>query len=250
MRIDLNSDLGESFGSYRIGADQEVLQLVSSANIACGVHAGDFSVMHKTLRLAAKADVAVGAHPGLPDLQGFGRRWMDISPEEVYDLVLYQIGAMEAMTRAEKIPLSHVKPHGALYNRAAVDSQISAAIARAVWDFSPSLKLFGLSGSRLVEAGRAQGLITVSEVFADRQYTSEGTLLSRSHPQAMLHSPQEIAERVVRMIEQGSVVSWDGEKVPLQVETICLHGDEPQALATAQAIRAALLKHGIEITSP
>lgn len=247
MQVDLNSDLGESFGAFKIGRDEEVLQVVSSANIACGFHAGDFSVMHRTIKLAAAGGASLGAHPGLPDLQGFGRRWMGYSPAEVHDMVLYQIGALAALAKGEGLALRHVKPHGALYNLAAVDVEIATAIAAAVRDFSADLRLFGLSGSRLIEAGEEAGLTTVSEVFADRNYASDGTLVPRSHPEAMLHDPEEIARRVVGMMASGSVQSLDGQNVPLRVETICLHGDEPQALATARAIRQGLLDAGITV---
>ncbi|KLU59428.1 LamB/YcsF family protein [Peptococcaceae bacterium CEB3] len=247
MHVDLNSDLGESFGRFKIGRDEEILRVVTSANIACGFHAGDFSVMHQTIRLAAAGGAALGAHPGLPDLQGFGRRWMSYAPAEVYDLVLYQIGALAALAKGEGLALRHVKPHGALYNRAAVDPEIAAAVAAAVRDFSPALRLFGLSGSRLIEAGAEAGLVTVSEVFADRNYNADGTLVSRSQPGAMLHDPEEIARRVAGMVESGSVKSITGQVVSLKVETICLHGDESGALGTAQAIREALQAAGITV---
>lgn len=247
LKVDLNCDLGESFGLFQVGADSEVLRLVSSANIACGLHAGDFQVMHKTVKMALANHVSIGAHPGLPDLQGFGRRWISYTPQEIYDLVLYQIGALAAFVRAEGGQLAHVKPHGALYNKAAVDRSIADAIAQAVRDFDPHLRLFSLSGSVLIEAGRAAGLQTVSEVFADRNYSAEGTLVPRSHPQAMVHSLEEMSQRLIQMIKEKSVVSLDGRTIPLEAETVCLHGDEPEALAHAQRLRETLEEKGITI---
>jgi len=245
--VDLNCDLGESYGSFQVGSDEAVLRLVSSANIACGLHAGDFTVMHNTVKRAMAYNVAIGAHPGLPDVQGFGRRWIPYSPREIYDLVLYQIGALAAFVRVEGGRLVHVKPHGALYNKAAVDSSVAEAIARAVRDFDPKLRLFALSGSCLIEAGQAAGLRTVSEVFADRHYQTDGTLVPRSHPQAMVNSGTMMAERLLNMLEKGSVLSLDGQEVPLLAETVCLHGDEPEALVHAQTLQVALEKRGFEI---
>lgn len=245
--VDLNCDLGESFGSFQVGSDEAVLQLVSSANIACGLHAGDFTVMHNTVKRALTYNVAIGAHPGLPDVQGFGRRWIPYSPAEIYDLVLYQIGALAAFVRAEGGRLVHVKPHGALYNKAAVDHSIAEAIARAVRDFDPELRLFALSGSRLIAAGQTAGLRTVSEVFADRNYQPDGTLVPRSYPQAMVHSGTMMAERLLNMLDKGNVLSLDGQEVPLLAETVCLHGDEPEALINAQILREALEKHEVAI---
>lgn len=247
MFIDLNCDLGESYGLFRVGSDAEILQLISSANIACGLHAGDFSVMAHTVDLALARNVAIGAHPGLPDLQGFGRRWIPYTAQEIHDLVLYQIGALSAFVTARDARLSHVKPHGALYNKAAIDREVAKAVVRAVQDFSPELKLFGLSGSVLLEEAQEAGLQTVSEVFADRQYQADGTLVPRTHPQAMLHSSAEIATRLERMLRKGSVLSLDGHEVPLKAETVCLHGDNPAAVAHAQELRKTLQERGILI---
>jgi len=247
LKVDLNCDLGESFGIFKVGADSEILRLVSSANIACGLHAGDFQVMHETVKKALSNHVSMGAHPGLPDLQGFGRRWISYTPQEIYDLVLYQIGALDAFVRAEGGQLAHVKPHGALYNKAAVDRPIADAIAQAVRDFDPNLRLFSLSGSVLIRAGQDVGLRTVSEVFADRNYLADGTLVPRSHPQAMVHSLEEMAQRLIRMIKEKTVVSLDGQIVPIDAETVCLHGDEPEALAHAQKLRKTLEEYGIMI---
>jgi UPF0271 protein len=244
MHIDLNCDLGESYGLFRVGSDEEILRLVSSANIACGFHAGDFSVMAKTVELALARDVAIGAHPGLPDLQGFGRRWIPYTVQEIHDLVLYQIGALSAFVKSRDAQLSHVKPHGALYNKASVDREVAKAVVRAVRNFSSDLKLYGLSGSVLIEEAREAGLRTVSEVFADRQYQADGTLVPRTHPQTLLHSSQEISSQLVRMIQKGSVLSLDGFEVPLKVETVCLHGDHLSVVANAREIRKTLEKHG------
>ena len=245
--VDVNCDLGESYGMFQVGSDEAVLRLVSSANIACGLHAGDFTVMHNTVKRAMAYNVAIGAHPGLPDVQGFGRRWIPYSPGEIYDLVLYQIGALAAFVRAEGGRLVHVKPHGALYNKASVDRSVAEAIAGAVRDFDPELRLFALSGSLLIVAGQAAGLRTVSEVFADRNYQTDGTLVPRSHPQAMVHSGTMMAERLLNMLEKGSVLSLDGQEVPLLAETVCLHGDEPEALVHAQTLREALEKREVAI---
>ena len=247
--IDLNCDLGESYGLFKVGDDEEILKLVSSANIACGLHAGDFTVMHQTVKKALTYNVSIGAHPGLPDLQGFGRRWIPYTPDEIYDLVLYQIGALAGFVRAEGGRMVHVKPHGALYNKAAMDRPVANAIVRAIWDFDPELRLFGLSQSQLIVAGQDEGLRTVSEVFADRNYQSDGTLVPRSQPQAMIDSDEIISERMLKLLEQGTVLSLDGREVPLVAETICLHGDEREALGHALALREALTKKRIIIAA-
>ena len=245
--IDLNCDLGESYGLYNVGADEEILRLVSSANIACGLHAGDFTVMHQTVKSALASNVAIGAHPGLPDLQGFGRRWIPFTPEEIYDLVLYQISALAGFVRAQGGRMVHVKPHGALYNKAAIDRPVANAIVRAIRDFDPELRLFALSQSQLIAAGQAGGLRTVSEVFADRNYQSDGTLVPRSHPQAMIDSDEIISERMLKLLDHGTVLSLDGQEIPLIAETICLHGDEKEALGHAQVLHQALKKNKILI---
>lgn len=247
MEIDLNCDLGESFGLFRVGADEEILRLVSSANIACGFHAGDFSVMAHTVDIALASGVAIGAHPGLPDLQGFGRRWIPYTPREIYNLVLYQIGALAAFVKAKGANLSHVKPHGALYNKASVDREVAEAVVWAVRDFSPGLKLFALSRSILLEVGRDAGLKTVSEVFADRQYQADGTLVPRTHPQALLKSTEAMAERLIRLLEKGNVQTLDGQEISINAETVCLHGDDPAALEHARELRRALEEHQVVI---
>ena len=239
-RIDMNCDLGESFGAYMIGNDAAILPFVTSANIACGFHAGDPGVMRKTVRLALDCHVALGAHPGLCDLQGFGRRKMDISPQEAYDLVLYQIGALYAFIRAEGAVMQHVKPHGALYNMAAKDSKLAEAIAEAVYKVEPELILFGLSGSELIRAAKKTGLQTAEEVFADRSYQADGTLTPRSQPGALIQEDALAVGQVIHMIQEKHVIAADGSRVPLQADTVCIHGDGAHALSFAGKIKEAL----------
>ena len=246
-RIDLNSDLGESFGRYTLGLDDQIIPLVSSANIACGQHAGDPVVMRKTVRMAADAGVAIGAHPGYPDLQGFGRRDMNLSPDEAYAYLLYQIGALQAFCTAQGASLAHVKPHGQLYNRAAVDAELAAALAQAVHDADPSLVLVGLANGALVDAGRAQGLTTAEEFFMDRNYTDEGRLVSRNNPAALIRDEEQAIERVKQAIRDGAVLSVTGKLVNLHADTVCIHGDSPTALAFAARVRRALEEDGIAV---
>ncbi|GGO04791.1 LamB/YcsF family protein [Saccharibacillus kuerlensis] len=247
--IDLNCDLGESFGAYRIGRDEEILPYVTSANIACGFHAGDPGVMRRTVRLALDSGTAIGAHPGLPDLAGFGRRNMAISPEEAYDLTVYQIGALNAFVRSEGGKMRHVKPHGALYNMAAQHAELADAIARAVLNVDPGLILFGLSGSELVRAGQAAGLRTASEVFADRTYQPDGSLTPRSRPDALIVNHAEAIAQVIRMIAEGRVRTTVGEDLAIDADTVCIHGDGPHATEFARQIRSACEMAGI-ILSP
>ena len=245
-RIDINCDMGESHGAYVLGHDADVLPFVTSINVACGFHAGDPAVMRQTVTLAAMHGVAVGAHPGLPDLIGFGRREMAVSAQEVYDMVTYQIGALEAIASAVAgIPLQHVKPHGALYNMAAVRDDLADAIARAVLDVDDSLILMGLSGSALIRAARAHGLTTASEVFADRAYLADGTLVPRNQEDAMIANVDLAVTRAMHMVRLHEVIAVDGTAVALDVESICIHGDAPQAALFAQRIRAGLDAAGI-----
>ncbi len=246
-RIDLNCDMGESFGAWRLGDDQGLMRTITSANIACGAHAGDPDVMRRTVRLAREHGVAVGAHPGFPDLAGFGRREMDVTPDEVEGLVLYQVGALGAMARAEGMRLQHVKPHGALYNMAARDSAIADAIARAIHAFDPSLILFGLAGSLMLPAGEAAGLRVASEVFADRAYEPDGRLASRRKPGAVIHDSARVAERAVQMVRDGRIEALNGASVHVRADTICVHGDTPGAAALARDIRAALEMAGVAV---
>lgn len=245
----MNCDLGESFGAYTVGQDEGMLRLITSANVACGFHAGDPGVMRRTVKLALQQNVAIGAHPGLPDLPGFGRRWMDISPQEAYDLVVYQIGALSAFVQSEGGHLQHVKPHGALYNKAASNQALADAIAEAVYKVDPQLILFGLSGSELVRSGERIGLRTAHEVFADRTYQQDGSLTSRRAPDALITDVEQSAAQVIRMIKEGIVKSQQGDDVKLRADTVCIHGDGPHALAFARHLREACVESGVAIQS-
>lgn len=249
LTVDLNCDMGESFGSWNMGNDSELLHYVSSANIACGFHAGDPATMKKTVRLALERGVAIGAHPGLPDLVGFGRREMAVSAEEVYGMVLYQVGALAAIAKAEGASLHHVKPHGALYNMAATNPQLAEAIADAVSKINPELILYSLAGSELVKAGEKYGLRTASEVFADRTYQQNGTLTLRSQPNALIADDKQAVQQVLRMVQEGKVQSRQGTEVRIQADTICIHGDGLHALPFAKLIRERLLSEGIHISA-
>ncbi len=245
--IDLNCDMGESFGAWTMGRDEDLLELITSANIACGFHAGDPATMMRTVQLAAAKGVALGAHPSLPDLQGFGRRTMGITPEEARGLTLYQVGALDAFARAAGTSLRHVKPHGALYNMAAKDRALAEAIACAVRDFEPSLILVGLSGSALIGAGQKFGLSCASEVFADRGYEADGSLSPRGEPGALITDEEFAVSRVLRMVLEGRVESRTGVDVAIKAETVCIHGDQPKALAFARRLRRALEEAGVEV---
>jgi UPF0271 protein len=247
LRIDLNCDMGESFGPWVMGRDEAVMASVTSINVACGFHAGDPGVMARTVRLAAERGVAVGAHPGFPDLQGFGRRAMAATAAEVRDMVLYQVGALAGFTRAAGIPLAHVKPHGALYNVAAADPLLARAIAQAVKDFDPALVLVGLAGSHLVSEAEALGLRAAAEVFADRSYEAGGGLTPRSMPGALVEDEDEAVARVLRMVLEGKVRTRQGEDLALRADTVCIHGDQPRAAAFAARIRAALTEAGADV---
>jgi len=248
--IDLNADVGEGYGAWRMGDDAALVPLVSSANIACGYHAGDPRTMAESVRLCAAHGVAIGAHPSYPDREGFGRRAMALAASEIREAMLYQIGALEAFARAASLRLHHVKPHGALYNLAAVDTGVAEAIAQAVHDFDPALVLVGLAGSRLVEAGRACGLRTLAEGFADRRYTRSGTLVPRSDPRALITDEAEAEAQVLAMLQAGSVSSVEGDAVALEVDTVCLHGDGAHAIAFARRLRARLDAAGVGIRAP
>ena len=245
MRIDINSDMGESFGAYTIGHDAGLLTAITSANVAAGFHAGDPSVLRETIRAAVAHRVAVGAHPGFPDLVGFGRRELNVTPREAEDLVLYQVAAVAGVAAAEGTRLQHVKPHGALFNMAVHDATLSAAIARAVAAFDQSLILFGLPGSEILKAGRAAGLRVAAEVFADRAYEPDGTLASRRKPGAVIHNSDVVVARAVRMVTDRTVVATDGSVVPLEADTICVHGDTPGSDVLAARIRAGFERAGV-----
>lgn len=239
-RVDLNCDLGESFGNYKIGVDEEILPFVTSANIACGFHAGDPAVMHKTVKLAIEKEISIGAHPGLPDLVGFGRRNMNISPEEAYDMVIYQVGALNAFVKAEGGKMQHVKPHGALYNMAAENQMLAEAIAEAIYKVDSQLILFGLSGSKLIKAGENVGLRTASEVFADRTYQGDGSLTPRTDKDALITDSNAAIKQVIKMVREGTVLCQQGFDIPIKADTICIHGDGAHALAFAQEINKQL----------
>lgn len=248
--IDLNCDMGESFGAFTIGNDEAIMDCVSSVNIACGFHAGDPSVMRKTVALAIARNVSVGAHPGYPDLQGFGRREMKLSPPEVYDLVVYQVGALMGFARAAGTQVRHVKPHGALYNTAATDPSIAAVIARAVHDIDKDLLLVGLSGSQMIIEGKRLGLRTVSEVFADRTYQVDGTLTPRSSADALITVPAKAAAQVLQMVLRKTVTSTSGKEIPVVAETICIHGDGKHAVEFAREITTMLRDNHVSIQHP
>ena len=246
-RVDLNCDLGESFGAYTIGRDEEVLSYISSANVACGFHASDPYVMSETVRRAKGRGVRIGAPPGYPDLVGFGRRNLTVSPKELKAMVQYQIGALSAFCRAEGVFLQHVKPHGAMYNMAAKDERLAVAICDAVASYDENLILVGLAGSRLLSAAKGMGLRYASEVFADRAYEDDGSLVARTKPGAMITDEDDAIARVVTMIKEGYVLSVNGNRVPVRADTVCLHGDSPTAVAFAKKIRGTLLAQGIQI---
>ncbi|WP_405080276.1 LamB/YcsF family protein [Paenibacillus chitinolyticus] len=251
VSIDLNCDMGESYGAYRFGRDEELLESISSANIACGFHAGDPGVMRRTVALCLEQGVAVGAHPGLPDLAGFGRREMAVGAEEVYELTLYQLGALQAFVQAEGGTLRHVKPHGALYHMAAARGDLADAVARAALRVSGgALVLLGPPGSELLRAGKAHGLRTAAEAFADRTYRPDGTLTPRTEPGALLSDPAQAAAQVLRLVRDGVVTGACGETVPLAAETVCVHGDGPHAAAIARSVRAALDEAGVAVRPP
>jgi UPF0271 protein len=249
-RIDLNSDVGESFGNYKLGLDEEVIPLISSANIACGFHAGDPGVMRKTISLARKHGVAPGAHPGFPDLMGFGRRNMDATVEEIKDYVAYQIGAIQAFAAMEGLTLQHVKPHGALYNMAFKDFAIWEAVAEVISGLDKGLILVAMAGpdrDRLEAVGTKYGIRIAFEFFADRAYNRDGSLVSRREPGAMIHDQGKAAERVLRLIREGIVVARDGSEIPLAADTICVHGDNPTAVMLARKLRETLRTSGVEV---
>jgi UPF0271 protein len=247
MRVDINCDMGESFGAYHIGADSEVMPHITSANIACGFHGGDPAVMRATVAAALTAGVAIGAHPGFSDLVGFGRRAIQVTPQEAYDLVVYQVGALLGFVRAAGAELHHVKPHGALYTVAAAQPALAAAIARAVRDVDRQLVLYGLAGSHLLSAAEEVGIAAASEVFADRNYLPGGALVPRQRPDAMVHDVEEAVRRAVRMVDEGRVADVEGNEIVIRADTICVHGDGPNAAAIARALRQGLERAGVRV---
>ncbi|MEE4193773.1 MAG: 5-oxoprolinase subunit PxpA [Anaerolineae bacterium] len=243
MKIDLNCDMGESFGHYELGNDEAILPFVSSANIACGMHAGDPTVMRRTVKAAIENEVKIGAHPGYADLQGFGRRKMHLTPDEIEDFLLYQLGALDAFVKAEGGELFHVKPHGALYNQACDDRAIATAIARAVSLFNDKLILIGLAGSELIEMGARHGLQTAAEGFPDRGYDKEGNLMPRGLSGALVTEPEKIAENAINLAKNGLVI----KEKKWQIDTLCLHGDHPHAAETAKLVKDNLRKAHIHL---
>jgi len=246
--IDLNADIGESFGHYNLGNDRAILEFISSANIACGFHAGDPTVMNRTVDLALKHGVSIGAHPGYPDLQGFGRRAMSFSPEEVYDMILYQVGALHAFVKAAGSKLQHVKPHGSLYNEAVKSHLLSSAIARAVSSFQPDLILMGPSGSALEQAALLHSIPFAREVFADRAYDDNGHLVSRHVKGALIHNKNICIQRMLDMLEKKPVQSINGNPLLLSGDTICLHGDHSEAVLFAKSLKIALTDKGYTVS--
>lgn len=247
IKVDFNSDLGESFGNYKIGLDSEILQQVTSANVACGFHAGDASIMAHTVQLAIDKGVAIGAHPGFPDLQGFGRRKIEMNTSDITDIVAYQVGALSAFTPDHK--LHHVKAHGALYNMAAKDRLIADAVISGIKLVDPQTIVYGLANSELIKAAQNANMKFAQEVFADRNYQSDGSLVPRSQPNAVISNPAEAAQRALEMVENKSVVSVTGEVVPLAVDSICVHGDNHSAVELAIEIKKLLLDNQVTVTN-
>jgi UPF0271 protein len=247
LSVDLNCDMGESFGAWQMGRDAELMDYVSSINVACGFHAGDASVIRKTIETAIKKDVAIGAHPSFPDLQGFGRRAMSLSAQEVFDIVLYQVSALKGICEAHGATLHHVKPHGALYNQAAKDAKLAEAIAQAVKAIDENLILYGLSNSFLISEAERINLKTASEVFADRAYQADGTLTPRTEPNALIEETEQAVSQVLQLIREQSVTAVTSEIVSLKSETVCIHGDGENALEFATAIHQKLIEKGILI---
>ena len=247
MKIDLNCDLGESFGNYKIGMDEEVIKYISSANIACGFHASDPLVMAKTVLLAKENGVSIGAHPGYPDLVGFGRRNMNVSSAELKAMVQYQIGALNAFCKANGVKMNHVKPHGAMYNMAAKDEKLALAIAEGIAQVDDSLILLGLSGSQLLKAANQVGLKCANEVFADRAYEEDGSLVARTKEGAVITNEEEVIARVIKMIKEQKVKAITGKEIEIKPDSICVHGDNPKALNFVKVIRDRLIQENIKI---
>ena len=250
-KIDLNCDMGESFGAYRLGMDDAVIQFISSANIACGWHAGDPLVMNHTVAIAVEHGVGVGAHPGYPDLLGFGRRNTDCTPEDLRNYVIFQIGALQAFCNAHGTQMQHVKPHGALYLTAVENEDVARAVAEAIVSVNPDLLYVALAGAKgelMRRIGQEVGLRVVYEAFPDRAYSPEGTLVSRRQPGAVIKEPREVAERALRMVKEGVVIAVDGSTIPLEAQTLCVHGDNPKAVDLVKSIRETLEADGVAVT--
>lgn len=246
-QVDLNCDLGESFGNYKLGMDDQVIPMITSANVACGYHASDPVVMNKTIAMAKEHGIEVGAHPGFPDLMGFGRRNMNVSPAEAKAYTLYQLGALDAFCRVHGMKMQHVKPHGAMYNMAAKDYQLAKAICEAIYEFDKELIVMGLSGGELVRAGKDTGLRTALEVFADRAYEEDGSLVDRRKDGAMITDENVAIERVVRMVKEQKVTAITGKDIPIKADSVCVHGDGVKALEFVKKIRERLTEEGIAL---
>lgn len=246
-QVDLNCDLGESFGNYKLGMDDKVIPMITSANVACGYHASDPVVMNKTIAMAKEHGIEVGAHPGFPDLMGFGRRNMNVSPAEAKAYTLYQLGALDAFCRVHGMKMQYVKPHGAMYNMAAKDYQLAKAICEAIYEFDKELIVMGLSGGELVRAGKDTGLRTALEVFADRAYEEDGSLVDRRKDGAMITDENVAIERVVRMVKEQKVTAITGKDIPIKADSVCVHGDGVKALEFVKKIRERLTEEGIAL---
>ncbi len=249
FKVDLNSDLGESFGAYTMGLDAEVIKYVTSANVACGWHAGDPMVMESTVAAAKEAGAAVGAHPGYPDLLGFGRRNMVISPQEAKAYIQYQIGALMAFTKSHGLSLQHVKPHGALYNMAAKDYTLARALAEGIAAIDENIIMLALANSQMVQAAQDVGLRVASEVFADRAYLEDGNLVPRNQEGAVIHDEKIAIERVINMVTKGTVTAITGKEIAIKADSICVHGDNPQAVAFVRTIREELVRAGVHVVN-
>lgn len=247
MWIDLNSDLGESFGKYVLGNDEAIIDLVSSINIACGWHAGDPSVMAKTVKLAMAKGVAIGAHPGFMDLQGFGRRPMVLSSEELKNAIKYQLGALTAFVKAEGGKVSHLKPHGAMYNMAAKDRKMANSIVEAIYEVDPEIKLLALSGSQMIEAAKQIGLESISEAFADRHYHEDGSLVPRTEASAKISTVEQAVKQVLSIAKYGQIESVSGKIIATDAKSICVHGDTENAVEIVRTIKKALIENGVQI---
>ncbi|WP_326910083.1 LamB/YcsF family protein [Sedimentibacter sp. MB31-C6] len=248
-QVDLNSDIGESFGNYNLGLDEEVAKYISSANIACGFHAGDPNVMEKTVKTAIRENVSIGAHPGYPDLMGFGRRNINVSANEIKNYIKYQIGALWAFAQSSGIKLQHVKPHGAMYNMAAKNKELAKAIAEGIYEVDSDLILVGLANSELIRAGLEVNLKVANEVFADRAYNTDGTLVPRGKEGAVIHDTDIAINRVIKMVKEEKVKTISGEEINIKADTICVHGDNPQAVDFVNNIKKTLENEGIQIVS-
>ncbi|MBP3953323.1 5-oxoprolinase subunit PxpA [Bacillus suaedae] len=249
VTVDLNSDVGESFGAFKVGEDRELMKHITSANIACGYHAGDHNIMAETVKLAIEHGVKIGAHPGFADLIGFGRRAIETSKEDIFHSVVYQINALRGFCQMNGVKMNHVKPHGALYNQAAINPEIAEAIAKAVFVTDPTLILYGLSGSALIKAGKKYRLTVANEVFADRTYQIDGTLTPRREPNALIHDSQIAVEQVLLMVQEKVVKTVDGTFIPIEADTVCLHGDSKDAVRFGMDLRVRLEREGIIVRS-